>query len=131
MRIRLTSVVLLLLLSGSAFAGVPMHLDSGTQSCPMDGAMGGMDCCKAALGQGNVVETAAARVCCALNCPQSGTTGSQGVSLNRTAQILPLTVYPPQMQLPLAAAPIGPQSRRNHSPPQSNPTYIRNLALLI
>jgi hypothetical protein len=47
MRIRLTSLILVLMLSGSAFAGVPVEF--GEQSCSMDHAMGYMDCCKAAL----------------------------------------------------------------------------------
>ena len=41
MRTRLTSLVLLLMLAGSAFAGIPLH--SNEQSCPMGGAMGDME----------------------------------------------------------------------------------------
>jgi len=132
MRIRPISLALLFLLSGGAVTGVPTPMDAGTSSCPMEGTMSGMDCCKAALGQGTLMEIASARVCCALNCPQSGTTGPQGFKLNRTAQILLLALHPPQMELPVATPPIGPHSSRNHSPPQySNPSYIRNLSLLI
>jgi len=43
---RLASLILLLVLAGSAFAGVPLHF--GESECSMDG-MADMDCCKAVL----------------------------------------------------------------------------------
>jgi len=93
--------------------------------------MSGMDCCKVALGHGKEVEVASARVCCAVNCPQSGTTGPLGFRLKRTATVLPPALHPAAIQLPFAAPTIS-HSHRTHSPPQpSNPSYIRNLALLI
>ncbi len=70
MKKRCASLVLLLMLGGSAFAGIPLH--SGERGCNM--TMEGMDCCKAALMQSETPEVAAARLCCALNCSQPGAT---------------------------------------------------------
>ncbi len=124
-----TSLFLILTLGGSVLAGMPLHAPE--QQCSMSG-MSGMECCKAALGQGKDAEVASARICCAVNCPQSGTTGPLGVRLTRTATVLPLALHPAAIQLPFAAPTIGLTSHRAHSPPQpSNPSYIRNLALLI
>lgn len=94
--------------------------------------MAGMHCCKTAYGRGNESEVATARLCCALNCPQSGTTGSSSVRVPKASLILdvafnPMTKLddvPPIIRLV--------DWRYSHSPPhRSNPTFLRNLALLI
>src|SRR5262245_14654407 len=72
MKKRPASLVLLLVLVGGAFAGVPV-LSGGTE-CGMHEMMEGMDCCKAALLQKHTLEVADAKLCCALNCAQNGTT---------------------------------------------------------
>src|SRR5437660_11158821 len=77
MRTRLTSLVLLLIVAGGAFAGTPLH--SSEQSCSMGGGMGEMDCCKAALMKAQTAESASARLCCALNCSRDGTSPSNSV----------------------------------------------------
>lgn len=69
MRKRLTALFLLLLMTGGVLAGVPMH--SGEKDCPMAGMM---DCCAKARMTGNGPEVRAARLCCALNCTEPGTT---------------------------------------------------------
>ena len=129
MRIRLTSLILVLMLSGSAFAGVPVQF--AEQSCSMDHAMGDMDCCKAALMPSKDAQTVTARLCCALSCSKEGTAPAKGRRLA------------PQLQLTVILYPIIPQAfptahSRNrlfdssHGPPgDSHPAYIRNLALLI
>src|SRR5690349_19022242 len=71
MRIRLTSLVLVLMLSGSALGGIPMQF--AEQSCGMDHAMADMDCCEAALMPNRDAHTATARLCCVLNCSREGT----------------------------------------------------------
>src|SRR5881392_2752263 len=96
MRTRLISLVILLVVAGSAVAGAPLH--SNEQSCSMGGAMGEMDCCKAALSHKNTPQVASARLCCSLNCSQSGTTPSNGVQIQ------------PNMQPSLSAHLIGSQS---------------------
>jgi hypothetical protein len=129
MRTRLISLVILLVVAGSAVAGAPLH--SNDQSCSMGGAMGEIDCCKAALSQNNTPQVASARLCCSLNCSQNGTTPSNGVR------------FQPKMQPSLAAHLVGSQailpympllwrSSLSHGPPtNSHPAYIRHLALLI
>src|SRR6266566_4442306 len=77
MRTRLASLALLLIVAGGAFAGTPLH--SSEQSCPMGGAMGDMDCCKAALMKAQTAESASAQLCCALNCSKDGTSPSNSV----------------------------------------------------
>ena len=129
MRIRLTSLILVLMLSGSAFAGVPV--ESSPQSCSMDHAMGDMDCCEAALLPSKDAQTVTARLCCVLNCAKEGTAPVKG---SRFAPQLQLTVisYPP-IPKPLLISHFRNQLfGPSHGPPgDSHPTYIRNLALLI
>src|SRR5437899_12369688 len=89
MRTRLTSLVLLMIVAGGAFAGTPLH--SSEQSCSMGGAIGEMDCCKAALMKAQTSESASAQLCCALNCSKEGTSPSNSVRPS------------PQLQLPFSA----------------------------
>ena len=127
MRTRLTSLVLLLIVAG-AFAGTPVH--SSEQTCGMNGLMGDMDCCKAALMKARRAESASARLCCALNCSKDGTSPSNSVRPS------------PQLQRSISAYPVGAQQLlatvfsthvdRSHGPPlDSQPAYIRHLSLLI
>src|SRR2546426_10699957 len=95
MRTRLTSLALLLIVTGSAFAGTPLH--SNEQSCSMGGAMGEMDCCKAALMKAQTAESASARLCCALNCSKDGSSPSNFVRPSPQLQ-LSLSAYPADAQ---------------------------------
>ncbi|MEO8434613.1 MAG: hypothetical protein ABI596_06935 [Pyrinomonadaceae bacterium] len=123
-----TSLLLILTLGASVISGMPLH--SNEEKCAMHG-MSGMDCCSTAQGHGNETEVAAARVCCAVNCPQSGTSGPSGVQLPRGATVL-AAVYPTLVQPPMPTPIPSLVSSWAHSPPpSSNPAYIRNLALLI
>ena len=127
MKTRLTSLILVLMLSGSTFAGVPWQF--GEHSC-MDHSMGGMDCCKAALMEGQTPKASVARLCCALNCSKEGTPPSNGLKLTPQFQIVSFTypVIPPALLNTQALSRFGP----SHGPPTySHPAYIRNLALLI
>jgi len=128
MRTRLTSLVLLLIVAGGAFAGTPLH--SSEQSCSMGGAMGEMDCCKAALMKAQTAESVSARLCCALNCSKDGTSPSNSLRPS------------PQLQRSVSAYHVGAQqllatvfsSHVDRSPGPSlysNPAYIRHLSLLI
>lgn len=129
MRIRLTSLILVLMLSGSAFAGVPVEF--GEQSCSMDHSMGDMDCCKVALLPSKDARTVTARLCCALNCSKEGTAPVRG---SRFAPQLQLTgfSYPPIPQPLLISHFKNQLFGPSHGPPRdSYPAYIRNLALLI
>ena len=129
MRIRLTSLALVLLLSGSALGGIPVQF--GEQSCGMDHAMGDMECCQMALMLGKDAQVATARLCCTLNCSKDGTAPTNGIR------------FAPQLQLTAISYPSVPQAlltsqfsnrlfSSSHGPPgDSHPAYIRNLALLI
>ena len=122
-----TSFFLILALGASAVLGMPLH--SNEEQCAH--GMSGMDCCKTAQGQANVEQVATARVCCAVNCPQSGTTGSATVRIPRPSLMVAVVLYP-LVQLAAPRAILVSSWRRSHSPPpDSNPAYIRNLALLI
>ena len=129
MRMRLTSLVLVLMLSGSAFAGVPVQL--GEQACSMDHSMGDMDCCKVALTPGKDPQAATARLCCALNCSKEGTAPAKGAHFAPQLQLTVIS-YPPIPQALLTSRVGNRLFGPSHGPPgDSHPAYIRNLALLI
>ena len=128
MRTRLTSLVLLMIVAGGAFAGMPLH--SSEQSCPMGAAMGEMDCCKAALMKAQTAESASARLCCALNCTKDGTSPDNSVRPSPQLQ-RSVSAYPVGTQ-PLLATVLSSRVDRSHGPPaDSHPAYIRHLSLLI
>jgi hypothetical protein len=90
-----------------------------------------MDCCKAALLQSQTPEVADAKLCCALNCAQNGTTSPPNIVRVTSPSPARAPSHP-------AIAQPSPQSSflfhhidRLHGPPNSGPTYLRNLALLI
>jgi hypothetical protein len=125
MRLKLTSLVLLLTLGGGALAGVPMH--SSEHACPM----GDMDCCKkAAMAQRATPQVTAARLCCALNCSQDGTAPSGGINVPQSQP-----AHAPYVAMSPAIISLGLERhnfRSTHGPPtNSPPAYVRNLALLI
>ena len=62
----LTSLFLLLALAGGASAGMPVHSEK----------MGMMKCCDKARSEDKSAEASIARLCCALNCPDSAPTSS-------------------------------------------------------
>ena len=122
-----TSLFLILTLGASVLSGMPLH--SNEEKCAH--GMSGMDCCKTAQGDGNETDVAAARLCCAVNCPQSGTTSPSAVQLPKVSTV-PAATHPALVHalMPLPIFFLVPSWA--HSPPQSsNPAYNRNLALLI
>ena len=129
MRTRFTSLVLLLIVAGGAFAGTPLH--SGEQSCSMGGAMGEMDCCKAARMKAQTAESASARLCCAVNCSTDGTSPANSARHSPKLQVS-VSAYPAVAQALLPMAPPLARTDRLHGPPtDSHPAYIRHLSLLI
>jgi len=130
MRKRVASLILLLVLGGSALAGMPMH--SNEQSCSMGGAMGAMDCCKAALSRKNKPHVTVARLCCSLKCSQNGSTPSNGVRISPQSHAAPAAAHPASAPTLPASVLLTRHIRHSHGPPSdSNPAYIRYLALLI
>ena len=125
---RLASLFLLLVLFSGAFAGMPLPF--GGSDCGMSGMMD-MDCCNKARLQELTPEVADAKLCCALNCAQSGTTsppGSVRITPPAPARVLQHVTIASALPTPLFRAEVF---GRLHSPPGSPPTYLRNLTLLI
>ena len=125
MKTRLASLFLVLVLAGSASAGLPLPF--GAAACDMHG---GMDCCQLALTQSTTPEAANAKLCCVLNCAQNGTTSPPNVV--RTSS--PPSVQPPSHPAAAHSPQIEPSAHlidRLHGPPKCAPVYLRNLALLI
>jgi len=127
---RLAALILIALIGGSAVNGAPLHAGRQNQeACPMGGMM---DCCQSAQSQSNTPEVAAARLCCMVNCQQTGIPAASAsalpfVSLPATNAFLSALIQSPDafQQVPLRSA--IEQAHQSHSPPQ----YIRHLALLI
>lgn len=124
---RLSSLALILVLGGSVIAGVPLHLSE--HACGMAG-MEMMDCCQVAQMQQDTPETAAARLCCVINCSQPGPTGAQFTW--RTPSFGVTTLPPAVAQSPIALLrPPGRRSSTQFYSPNLQASYIRNLSLLI
>ena len=119
---RLTNFLLILTVSFSVVAGVPMHSGGGDS--------GMMDCCKKALEQNSSPHVSAARLCCAMNCGEPGSTsGNASQSFSQIgSEPTPLIVAalpPASISRPFRARYDATTSTR------SKPAYILNLALLI
>jgi hypothetical protein len=128
MKSRLASVFLLLVLAGSTLAGMPLHFGEG--ECGMDSMMD-MDCCKAALMQESGPEVADAKLCCALNCAKDGTTSPPDIVRVTTPPLVSASSHPASTQPLTVNSLIFRRIDRLHGPPDSGPTYLRNVALLI
>jgi hypothetical protein len=107
----------------SAAVGVGAHQQEG--SCPMSNLP---DCCKKAQSHGP--EAAMARLCCNLNCSEPGSTGNSGSSRFSAQQ-----GTAPNVAVAVSAPPIDFRTVLPRQPQQirleSNPKYIKHLALLI
>lgn len=126
MRKWLTALFLLVAMTGGALAGVPMH--SGEKECPMGGMM---DCCAKAQMNSDEPEVRAARLCCSLNCNEPGTTGPSSsfcLSPQLAVSLDSVSVPPsPSLNLFVKSRFLWPPGYRENS----NPAYLRHLALLI
>ena len=121
----LTASILLLAMVGSVLAGAPPH--SGEQHCPMNME----DCCETAHSPKDAPEVSAARLCCALNCNEPGTTAPASTFKIQpsVANALHQAIVPPA---PAAPNSVLFRSRSTASRGQGRPpAYIRHLALLI
>ena len=115
-------LILSAVMGGNALAGLPQH--GAGQACAM------MDCCQLAQAQRETPEVMAARLCCAINCPQSGTTEPK--STLRLAPLVLIVLHPATIQPRLTT--LGAKLSANSAQVRradSQPIYIRHLALLI
>ncbi len=127
---RLATITLITLLCGSVLTGAPLHAgEQNQEACPM-GDM--MDCCQSAQSTSNMPEVAAARLCCLINCQQTGIPAASAsalpsVSLPATNAFPSATIQSPDalQHIPLRGA--IEQTHQSHASPE----YIRHLALLI
>lgn len=116
-----TSLVLLGALGSSVSAGTLMH--SGMEEHGM------MDCCKAALGSADAITRSAASLCCAINCSEpmpTGNTASFGTFQLPVAPLHPAAAHPVAVLFHASR-----RSSETQALTSSQPSYIRNLALLI
>jgi len=123
----LTTLILIAAMLGGALAGV--HNNVGEHSCPMV-SIG--DCCATAHKQDQGPQVSAARLCCALNCTEPGTTVPTG-AFNLSSQLSAMLyagVVPPAV-IPTTHPSLPRPYPASHQPPESQPAYIRHLALLI
>ena len=112
------------MLSGAV--GVGAHQQEGT--CPLTKMA---DCCKKALAGKKTTEVSMARLCCNLNCSEPGSSGSSNASsFSNQPGMTPIAVVLPNAAPLHAHKQLG---RFTLSPraEDSNPKYIRHLALLI
>jgi len=124
----LTSIVLILVLAGSLFAGTP--IGAHERDCGMSG-MDGMDCCDKAGMASDAPDVQAARLCCAINCQQPGPV-QNGEVKPQSAPLAVVAEHPSAAQSPFTG--LQPQSRPQPARDylsNSPPTYIRHLSLLI
>ena len=128
MKKRLPALFLVLVLVGGAFAGAPLHF--GESECNMAGMMD-MDCCKPALLQKETSKVADARLCWALICAQNGTTSPPNVTRVTSPSAARTPLHPAIAQPLTQSSFVFHHIDRLHGPPNSGPTYLRNLALLI
>lgn len=116
----LTIIALVVAMSGSVIAGIPLHSEQGC---------GEMDCCATAHKQDDAPEVASARLCCALNCQQPGTaTPNAATRLSQLAVALQPCIVQP---IKIAPASLLRFHQTQVHQPNSQPSYIRHLALLI
>jgi len=126
MKTRLASLFLVLVLAGSASAGLPLPFSA--DECDMHP---GMDCCKTARAQATTPEVADAKLCCALICAQNGTTSPPNVVRVSSPPSVRASSHPALTHaMPIPALRIH-HIDHLHGPPKSEPAYLRNLALLI
>lgn len=126
MQKRLASLFFLLVLTGSTFAGVPLHFRDS--ECSMHGMT---DCCEAALMANDSPEVAAAKLCCALDCPTSGSTSQSSVSHLRLPTSTQVPTYAVNGRPWTVSVVLISGTECVHGPPGSPPAYLLNLTFLI
>ncbi len=121
---RLAVLVFILLVGGNALTGTPIYAQKSEM----------MKCCKSAFKSGDPDRISAAKLCCAVNCPQSGATTTTTMSVQMT-QFVPLVIS--FFNFAFQRQTISPKSSKHLygvaelSPPNSPPVYLLDSAFLI
>jgi hypothetical protein len=121
---RLAVLVFILLVGGNALTGTPIYAQKSEM----------MKCCKSAFKSGDPDRISAAKLCCAVNCPQSGATTTTIMSVQMT-QFVPLVIS--FFNFAFQRQTISPKSSKHLygvaelSPPNSPPVYLLDSAFLI
>src|SRR5262245_60311324 len=108
----------------TAAIGVGAHQQEGT--CPMSKVP---DCCKKA--QSNGPGAALARVCCNLNCSEPGSTGNSSSSNFSAQQTVSANAVVAMAAVAFSSKIVFTPHLQRFRPHDSNPRYIKHLALLI
>ena len=119
----ITALILSVALAGGTLAGIPMH------TAP-PGCCGMAHCCETAQNADDSPETVAAKVCCAVDCQQPGAVTS--VSSFQPLPLVIISLHPATFQPSIVAqgVTLRLKAAQDH-PADSQPAYIRHLALLI
>jgi len=121
---RLAVLVFILLVGGNALTGTPIYAQKSEM----------MKCCKSAFKSGDPDRISAAKLCCAVNCPQLGATTTTIMSVQMT-QFVPLVIS--FFNFAFQRQTISPKSSKHLygvaelSPPNSPPVYLLDSAFLI
>ena len=125
------SIVLILAIGGSALAGVPLHSEGRECGMSSDAMSEEMDCCRMAQMQSDSAEVLVARLCCMMNCPQPGPTGTSTLP-TQFSNVIAVAFEQATIQQPVLVESFSLQSRSklSHSA-DSHPAYILHHSLLI
>ena len=122
---RLAVLIFIFLIGGNALSGTPVYAQKSEM----------MECCEHMIQSGDSAKVSAANLCCAVNCPQSGTTtNTTGMSVQMT-QFVPLILG--FLNFAFQKRTVSPKSSKRLfdqaelSPPNSPPVYLRHSAFLI
>jgi hypothetical protein len=121
---RVAVLVFILLIGSNVLTGTPIY----TQKSEM------MKCCKSAFKSGDPDRISAAKLCCAVNCPQSGAATTTTMSVQMT-QFVPLILS--FFNFDFQKRTVSPKSSKRLfnlaelSPPNPPPVYLRHSVFLI
>jgi len=121
---RLAVLIFIFVIGSNVLTGTPIYAQKSEM----------MKCCKSAFKSGDPDRISAAKLCCVVNCPQSGATTTTTMSVQMT-QFIPLVIS--FLNFAFQKQAIAPQSLKHLygvaelSPPNSPPVYLRHSAFLI
>ncbi len=121
---RLAVFIFIFVIGSNVLTGTPIYAQKSEM----------MSCCKSAFKSGDPDRISAAKLCCVVNCPQSGATTTTTMSVQMT-QFVPLVIS--FFNFAFQKQTITPKSSKHLygvaelSPPNPPPVYLRHSAFLI